>query len=153
MPRRDGDAAHAPPGPFDRVRPSGRPKLRWDVVSAVFVGGCLGGWARYGITSTWPATTGFPWSTFGVNVGGAFVLTIVIVAAAEIASSRYLRPLVGTGFCGAFTTFSSIVVTADQLFAHRHPGTAVVYVIASIVAGLAAAWFGLVLGRAFAARC
>lgn len=127
-----------------------RPRLRPDVVVAVFAGGCLGGWARYGITSNWPARAGFPWATFAVNVTGAFVLTVVIVAAANVVPSRYLRPLVGTGFCGAFTTFSSVVVSADQLFMHRHAGTAVSYVIASIVAGLAAAWLGLVLGRAAA---
>jgi fluoride exporter len=57
---------------------------------------------------------------------------------------------VGTGFCGAFTTFSSVVVTADQLFMHRHPGTAIGYVIATIAGGLAAAWAGLVVGRAVA---
>lgn len=123
------------------------PRLRWDVVIAVFAGGCLGGWARYGITSTWPARNGFPWATFTVNVAGAFVLPVVVVVAASLVSSRYLRPLLGTGFCGAFTTFSSVVVTADQLFVHRHPSTAVAYVLATIVAGLAAAWLGLVLGR------
>lgn len=124
------------------------PRLRWDVVAAVFAGGCLGGWARYGITSTWPAGARFPWATFTVNVTGAFALAVIVVTAANLVRSRYVRPLLGTGFCGAFTTFSSVVVTADQLFAHRHPVTAVSYVLASIVAGLAAAWFGLILGRA-----
>jgi CrcB protein len=127
-----------------------RPHLRWDVVAAVFVGGCIGGWARYGITTAWPARTGFPWATFTVNVVGAFVLPLVLVVAANLVSSRYLRPLLGTGFCGAFTTFSSVVVTADQLFMHRHPVTAIGYVIVTIVVGLAAAWTGLVVGRAVA---
>ena len=131
---------------------SGRPRLRPDLVAAVFVGGCLGGWARYAITSAWPARSGFPWATFMVNVTGAFVLPVVIVVAASILSPRYLRPLIGTGFCGAYTTFSSVVVTTDQLFTHRHPGTAVSYVVASIVAGLVAAWAGLVVGRAAAGR-
>jgi CrcB protein len=127
--------------------------LHLDVVLWVFTGGCLGGWARYGITSAWPTPTGhFPWATFGVNVAGAFVLGAVVVAATTLASARYLRPLLGTGFCGAFTTFSSIVVTTDLLFAHRHPGTAVTYLAASIVGGLAAAWAGLGLGRAVLGR-
>jgi CrcB protein len=141
------------PSPFDQSRPPRWPRLRADVMLVIFVGGCLGGWARYGITSAWPTRTGrFPWATLSVNVAGAFILTIVIVAAADIVSSRYLRPLLGTGFCGAFTTFSSIVVTSDLLFAHHHPGTAVAYLAASIVAGLAAASLGLVLGRAVAAN-
>lgn len=139
--------------PFEGPRRSRWPRLRADVLLVIFLGGCLGGWARYGITSAWPTTTGqFPWATLTVNVTGAFILTLVIVAAADIVSSRYLRPLLGTGFCGAFTTFSSIVVTTDLLFAHDHPGTAVIYLAASIVAGLAAAALGLALGRAVAAN-
>ena len=138
---------------FDGPRPSRWPRLRADVLLTIFVGGCLGGWARYGITSAWPTKIDrFPWATLTVNSTGAFILTLVIVAAADIVSSRYLRPLLGTGFCGAFTTFSSIVVTTDLLFAHDHPATAVTYLAASIVAGLAAASIGLVLGRAVAAN-
>jgi fluoride exporter len=146
----DGPDTSAPIGssPFGQSRRSRWPRPRWDVLAVVFVGGCLGGWARYGITSTWPARTGrFPWATFDVNVAGAFVLAVVVVVAADVVSSRYLRPLLGTGFCGAFTTFSAIVVTTDQLFAHHHQRIAVAYVSASIAAGLAAAALGLALAR------
>jgi CrcB protein len=137
--------------PFDQARPGRWPRLRWDVLLVVFLGGCLGGWARYGISSTWPTPSGrFPWATFGINVAGAFILALVVVVAMEVVASRYLRPLLGTGFCGAFTTFSSIVVTSDLLFAHHHPGTAISYLAATIVASLAAAVLGLVLGRAVA---
>jgi len=145
----DTGSVRAAGSPFAVARPARWPRLRWDVLVAVFAGGCLGGWARYGITSTWPARSGrFPWAVFDVNLAGAFVLAIVLVVAADLVSSRYLRPLLGTGFCGAFTTFSSIVVTTDQLFAHHHPGTATAYLAASIVSGLAAASFGLAVARA-----
>jgi CrcB protein len=138
--------------PFDRAGRPRWPRLRLDVVAAVFVGGCAGGWARYAATSRWPAPAGqLPWATFSVNVAGAFVLALVVVIAADIAPSRYLRPLLGTGFCGALTTFSSVVVTTDQLYAH-HPRTAAAYLAATIVAGLAAASFGLAVGRAIAAN-
>ncbi|HZZ97671.1 MAG TPA: CrcB family protein [Jatrophihabitantaceae bacterium] len=148
-----GATERAGSSPFEHGRFARRPRLRADVLLVIFVGGSLGGWARYGIGSTWPTDAGrFPWATLTVNVSGAFILALVIVAAADIVSSRYLRPLLGTGFCGAFTTFSSIVVTTDLLFAHDHPGTAVTYLAASIVAGLAAALLGLVLGRAVAAN-
>ncbi|HEX2307822.1 MAG TPA: CrcB family protein [Jatrophihabitantaceae bacterium] len=134
-------------GPFGIARPSRWPALRPDVIVAVFIGGCLGGWARYAITTTWPANADrFPWATFYVNVAGAVILGLVI-AAASVLSSRYVRPLLGTGFCGAFTTFSAVVVTTDQLFAHRRQGVAVAYLAASTLAGLAAAALGLVLGR------
>lgn len=135
--------------PFEVGRARRRPRLRWDVLVAIFAGGCLGGLARYGIVSAWPvAGDRFPWPTLVINVSGAFVLALLIVAVAELVSSRYLRPLLGTGFCGAFTTFSAIVVTDDELFAHHHAALAVGYLAASVLGGLAAASFGLVIGRA-----
>ena len=134
--------------PFDVARPTRRPRPRWDVLAAIFAGGCCGGAARYGLSAAWPSAGGdFPWTIFAINTSGAFVLAAVLVIAADVVPSRYLRPLVGTGFCGAFTTFSSIVVTVDELAAHGHAGMAAGYLIASIAAGLAAAWLGLVLGR------
>jgi CrcB protein len=139
--------------PFDVVRPKRRPHPRADVLLAVFTGGCLGGWARYAITTAWPATGGaFPAATFLVNVGGAFALSVIVVIASDVLPSRYLRPLLGTGFCGGFTTFSSVVVTSDQLFAHRHAATAIAYLAATITAGLAAAGIGLVLARVATSR-
>ena len=132
---------------------SRRGSWRLDVLAVVFVGGCLGGAARYAATSAGRAPFGgFPWATFAVNTSGAFVLAAVIMAAAVRGSSRYLRPLLGTGFCGAFTTFSSVVVAADQMFAHGHAATALVYLLATIVGGVAAAWLGRTLTRAATTR-
>jgi CrcB protein len=149
-----GDTVDA--APFATARPARstrRPRLRWDILAVVFAGGCLGGWARYAITSTWPTASGrFPWAVFDVNVSGAFVLAVVVVLATDVVSSRYARPLLGTGFCGAFTTFSSIVVTADELFAHGHAGLGAAYLAASIAGGLAAAWLGVLITRGLVAR-
>lgn len=134
--------------PFAATQRSRRPRLRPDIMAVVFVGGCLGGSARYAATTVWPTPGGrFPWSTFGVNVAGAFILALVVVAAADLAPSRYVRALLGTGFCGALTTFSSVVVGVDQLFAHHRPATAVAYLLATMGAGIGAASLGLVLGR------
>jgi len=128
---------------------SPRPAL---VLAAVFAGGVAGGLARYAITSTWPpAARGFPWATFTVNTAGAFALAVLLILIAEQWSQRpYLRPLLGTGFLGAFTTFSSVVSDTDQLAAHGHLATALVYPAGSLVAGLAAALLGLQTGRALA---
>jgi fluoride exporter len=137
--------------PFEVRQARRRPLLRWDVLVAIFLGGCLGGLARYAIVTTWPvATDRFPWPTLAINLSGAFVLALLIVAAAHSVPSRYLRPLLGTGFCGAFTTFSAVVVTDDEFFAQHHPALAVGYLAASIVGGLAAAALGLIIGRAIA---
>ena len=112
----------------------------------------MGGLARYAAGRQWPtATYDFPWSTFAVNVAGAFVLALLIVLVTDVlGASRYLRPLIGTGFCGALTTFSSVVVVADRMVAHDHAATAAVYVASTVTAGLAAGVLGLSAGRAFA---
>ena len=127
------------------------PRLRPDVVAVVFGGGCVGGVTRYWVTKAYPAgRAGFPWSTLAVNLAGAFVLALVVVIAAEVAPSRYLRPLVGTGFCGALTTFSSVVVTTAELLGHHRVTTATGYLAATIAGGLAAALLGRSVGRAWA---
>lgn len=66
--------------------------------------------------------------------------------------ATYVRPLLGTGFCGALTTFSSVTVTSDQLVVGGNTATGVLYLAASMTSGLACAAFGLVLGRSIAAN-
>jgi fluoride exporter len=120
------------------------------VVALVFVGGAIGGLLRYAVVRHWPAAGGgFPWATFAVNVAGAFVLAVVVDLASEVlAGSRYLRPLVGAGFCGALTTFSSIVVDVDRLGAHGHAAMAASYLVTTLATGLSAGALGLFLTRA-----
>ena len=117
---------------------------------AIFVGGCAGGLGRYQVLRAWPtAGSGFPWATFVINCSGALALALLLVLVTAAAPpTAYLRPLLGTGFCGAWTTFSSIVAGADQLIAHGHPWTGTAYLVASALAGLASAALGLGLGRA-----
>lgn len=119
----------------------------------MFIGGCLGGLVRYAVTQHWPTPDDrFPWPTFAVNVAGAFVLALLVVIVSEVMrGSTYVRPLIGTGFCGALTTFSSVVVTADEQIAHGHAGLATTYLVTSIVAGILVAWIGLRLGRLYGA--
>jgi CrcB protein len=86
-------------------------------------------------------------------VVGAFVLGGVVVLATDVlAPTSLFRPLVGAGFCGALTTFASVVVDADRLVAHGHAGSAAAYLLLSIVAGIAAAALGLVAARRLARR-
>ncbi len=135
--------------PFDRVCASGWLNLRADTVAAVFVGGCVGGYTRYAITTAWTTPrNGFPWPIWAINTSGSFLLALIVIVATEVRPTRYLRPLLGTGFCGALTTFSAVVVTTAELLAHHERRTAIAYLAATIVAGLAAASFGLVTGRA-----
>jgi fluoride exporter len=85
-----------------------------------------------------------PWGTFLVNVAGSFLLGLVLGAAASPA----VTALVGTGFCGALTTYSTFGLEAAGLASTGHRRAALVYALGSVAAGLAAAALGLVLGRA-----
>ena len=131
-----------------------RPHLAGPVIASVFVGGCAGGLARYGLTSLLPATSGgWPWGVFVANVGGAFLLGLLLVLLLEVwPGTTLVRPLLGTGFCGGFTTMSSVVVTTDRLAVDGHAALAAGYVVTTVVLGLAAVGAGLLLGRAVAVR-
>jgi CrcB protein len=136
-----------------RPRRSRWPRVHWITVAVVAAGGFVGGAARYGVGLAWSAPSGkFPWPTWGVNTAGAFILGLLLVLVLEVLPpTRYVRALVGTGFCGGLTTFSSVATGVDQLAAHGHLSVAVGYAFGSLAAGLAAASFGIVIGRSIAA--
>jgi fluoride exporter len=138
-----------------RRRPASRwPRLAPGVLVAVFVGGVFGGGARYGIgLAAPPAADGFPWAIFAINLSGAFALAVLLVMVLEVLPpTRYVRPALGTGFIGAFTTFSSLATATDHFLAHGHPALAVVYTAGSLFGGLVAASLGLACGHAISAN-
>lgn len=149
----DEDARHHRGAEHPPAPATAWPHFRASVIAIVFAGGCVGGLVRYAVTRQWPTPDGrFPWPVLTVNLIGAFILALLIVVVSDVLrGSTYLRPLIGTGFCGALTTFASVVVAADELIAHGHAGLATTYLIVSIVGGLVVAWLGLMSGRAFAA--
>lgn len=118
-------------------------------VATVAAGGALGALARYAISDAIHITPGsFPWATFWINVAGSLALGLLLLLLVERAPRQHtLRLFLTTGFLGAFTTFSTFAVDADVLAKDGHAGTAVVYVIASVAAGLAAAWVGIATAR------
>jgi fluoride exporter len=141
-------------GPFDTDRRSRWPRIHWRSVAVIGAGAFVGGLTRYGIGLAWTAPSGtFPWATFAINTSGAFVLALLLVLVLEVLPpTTYLRPALGTGFCGAYTTFSSVATASDQLIAHGHANVAAGYMAASLFTGLAAASFGIVIGRSIAAN-
>jgi CrcB protein len=118
-------------------------------VAAVAAGGALGAPARYAISDAIHISPGtFPWTTFSINVAGSFVLGLVLLLLVERAPRQHaMRLFVTTGFLGAFTTFSTFAVDADVLAKDGHGGIAVVYVVATVAAGLAAGWAGIAIAR------
>jgi CrcB protein len=147
----DIDEPENPP----RRRPTSQwPRLAPGVLVAVFLGGVLGGGTRYGIgLAAPPAVDGLPWDIFAINLSGAFALSMLLVLVLEVfPPTRYVRPALGTGFIGAFTTFSSLATATDHLLAHGHPMLAIAYTAGSLFGGLAAAALGLACGRAIGAN-
>jgi fluoride exporter len=121
---------------------------RWQAV-AIATGGALGTLARYGVDRgiSGPAL-GFPWATFAVNIAGSLILGYLVIAVIERwPPTRYVRPFAAIGFCGGFTTFSTLVVEVDQLGQHGRLLLASTYLITSVIAGLAAAMTGIGLAR------
>ena len=116
----------------------------------VGVGGVAGTVARYEVSLLVPATRGWPLATLAVNVSGAFLLGLLLERLARAdAVTRWRRPvrlLLGTGFLGSFTTFSSFAVETERLLAYGSGGTAAGYLSVSLVAGLAACVAGVVTG-------
>jgi CrcB protein len=124
------------------------------VLGAVALGGSLGAPARYGISVLIQITPGtFPWGTLWTNISGSFALGLVMAFLLErFPPSRYLRPLVATGFLGAFTTYSTFAVETDLLARNGYVGIALAYAAASLMGGFTAVWVGLSLGRAVPIR-
>lgn len=122
-----------------------------DVLLAVGAGGFLGALGRYELGLAWPTPPGhFPWTTFTINVSGAFVLGFVLTLLLEgVWSTRYLRPFFCVGVLGAWTTMSTFAVEGDLLIKDGHAATAVAYVAATVVVGLAATLVGVALARTF----
>jgi len=119
------------------------------ILGAIALGGMIGATVRYKV-STWITSPAgrFPWATFWTNVSGSLVLGFLLVLLIErFPPSRYARAFAGTGVLGAYTTFSTFSVETDLLVKDGHVGMAIAYVVASLVAGIAVAWLGIVLGR------
>lgn len=112
----------------------------------MLVGGALGTGARYALTLGIGRILGarggdFPLATMLINGAGCLVLGLVATLVAERVLSADVKTVVGTGFCGAFTTFSTYVLEFEAGW-KRAPITAVFYGVGSLVLGLAALWMG-----------
>lgn len=107
----------------------------------VFVGGCGGTFARYWASShILDNAARWPTATFVINLLGAFLLGLLLEGLArrgpDQSIRRILRLAIGTGFLGAFTTFSAFAVDAVTLLQHDHVTLAIWYIGLSVILGL-----------------
>jgi CrcB protein len=118
-------------------------------LAAIFLGGAVGASARTALVQAAPTTAGhWPWVTFGVNLVGCVLLGYLATRLGErLPVSAYRRPLLGTGFCGALTTFSTFQVDLLHLLDHGAYGLVAIYVGGSLIAGFAGVAFGTAIVR------
>ncbi len=118
----------------------------------VALGGAVGATGRYmtGLGAVRLFGHGFPWGTLVVNVGGSFLMGVLVVMLAHLGGTR-LSPLLLTGLLGGFTTFSAFSLDAAVLYERGQVGAAAFYVAASVGLSLGALFLGLALARMAAA--
>ena len=132
------------------------PRLRWEmrrppwaVLAVVSAGGIIGACARHALDLAWPHPPGgFPWATFVINVSGCMLIGVLMVLIIEVWSAhRLLRPFLGVGVLGGYTTFSTYAVDVQRLLAAGAARTAMLYLAGTVLAALAAVYAGVTLTR------
>ena len=118
-------------------------------LAAIFTGGFIGALARASLAESLPARPGsWPWATFAVNILGALALGYLITRLQErLPPSSYRRAFLGTGFCGALTTFSTLMVELLRMIEGADWTLALGYGSASVGCGLAAVFLSTKLVR------
>jgi CrcB protein len=109
-------------------------------LAAIFVGGFIGAVARAALVELLPQQPSeWPWATFVVNLAGAFLLGYFTTRLQErLPLSAYRRPLLGTGVCGALTTFSTMQLELVQMLDAEQFGLAAAYSGVSVLTGFLA---------------
>lgn len=114
---------------------------------AVAIGGMLGVLARWGLTRATLHTDALIWTTAAINVVGSFLLGLLV---ATSWFGNEIKDGLGVGFLGGFTTFSTFSVQVVLEVEGGRAEVALLYVLASVAGGIAAAVAGYALGRSFA---
>jgi CrcB protein len=129
-------------------------RLRADVLAVIAAGGVLGAEARYAAGVLLPHTPGaWPWSTLLVNVSGCVLIGALMVVITELVyGHRMLRPFLGVGVLGGYTTFSTATVETLALMTTGRPAAAIAYTVATPVLAVLGCGAGVVAARLAAGR-
>ncbi len=125
------------------------PPLDRQELAAIFAGGFVGAIARAALAQSLVARPGqWPWATFIVNMLGAALLGYFVTRLQErLPPSLYRRAFLGTGVCGALTTFSTVMVELVKMLDGAHVALALAYAAASLTGGFAAVFLSTKLVR------
>ena len=119
------------------------------LLGAVAAGGVLGSLGRYAVGLALPHAQGaFAWSTFFVNVTGSLAMGVLVVWVLSMTAPHpWLRPFLGVGVLGGWTTFSSYALDVHTMVQAGHGLAAASYLVGSLVVGLVAVGLGISLGE------
>ena len=122
--------------------PGRRGRSEAPVLAAIAVGGAAGAAARYLIGVAWPTPAGtFPMTILAINILGCALIGVLMVLITHVwRHQRLIRPFLGTGVLGGFTTFSTYSVDIQRLLVGGRPGTAMLYLALTPVCALLAVW-------------
>ncbi|AKU31698.1 fluoride efflux transporter CrcB [Bacillus altitudinis] len=113
---------------------------------AVFIGGLIGTLCRYELSQTVISQT-FPYATMIENISGSLLLGFATGYFLFQKGKKYLAALIGTGFCGGFTTMSTFSKETVLLLQAGQFNLSMMYILLSVIAGVAAALAGLILAE------
>ncbi|HVX32617.1 MAG TPA: fluoride efflux transporter CrcB [Solirubrobacterales bacterium] len=118
-------------------------------LGAIYAGGVIGALARVGLAEALPHGVGsWPWATFVVNLVGAALLGWFVTRLGErLPPSQYGRPFLGTGICGALTTFSTLQLELFEMLEAGCVGLAAGYAAATLAGGFACVHLGTAATR------
>jgi CrcB protein len=120
-------------------------------LALIGIAGATGALLRYGMQNGVTHIVGRPTvlGTLLINVSGAFLLGLVLALTDEqMIIPNYWRPVLATGFLGAYTTFSTLMFESFNRFEGGDFTTAAANIVASVALGLLATYIGLTVGRA-----
>ncbi len=117
------------------------------VLAAVSAGGAVGAAARYGVSEAIPGGA-VPWATLVANLTGCLLMGVLLEALERRPAHPLLRPFLGTGVLGGYTTFSTYAVGVHALLEAGRTGLALGYLVGTALGAVVAVQVGAVLVRA-----
>ncbi|MBE7188885.1 CrcB family protein [Jatrophihabitans endophyticus] len=108
-------------------------------LAVIAAGGALGAEARYGLSTAWPhGNAAWPWATVLTNLVGSFLLGVLMITVERRSPHHLVRPFLGVGVLGGFTTFSTFALDLHHLLDAGRPLVGLGYAAASLFGCVAA---------------